>query len=67
MRRHLERREIESAAAEAAIASLCEDGYLDDVRYARRLAEDKRRLEGWGRERIVRDLRARGVDRDQIA
>ena len=34
---------------------------LDDDRFARRFAEDKRELRGWGPDRIAAALRARGV------
>ena len=36
-------------------------GYLDDARYAQRFAEDRRRLDAWGAERIERRLVALGV------
>ena len=39
-----------------AVASLVRDGYLDDASYARRYAEDRRNLDGWGAERIERAL-----------
>jgi regulatory protein len=42
-------------------------GYLDDARYARTFAEDRRNLDGWGTERIERRLLALGVDREHIA
>ena len=41
-------------------------GYLDDARYAQRFAEDRRRLDGWGSERIARRLRELGIDREHI-
>lgn len=44
-----------------AIARLAESGAIDDERFARRFAEDKRELRGWGPERIGEALRARGV------
>ena len=59
---HLERRGVESPTASAAIAELRRQGYLDDARYARRFAEDRRRLDAWGDERIARRLEAAGVD-----
>jgi regulatory protein len=59
---YLERKRVEPAAIEAAVAELRQAGYLDDVDYARRFAEDKRTLERWGSERIGRELRRRGVD-----
>ena len=40
---------------------LIEAGALDDERFARRYAEDKRELRGWGPERIREALAARGV------
>jgi regulatory protein len=49
-----------------AIAALRDEGYLDDARYARLFAEDKRVLEGWGSERIRGTLASRGIDRDLI-
>ena len=57
----LERREVEPDAAAAALEEVASSGYLDDADYARRFAEDRRRLDGWGRERIARDLGRRGV------
>ena len=41
---------------------LAEAGALDDERFARRFAEDKRELRSWGPERIAEALRARGVE-----
>jgi regulatory protein len=51
---------------EQAIATLIEDGLLDDARFARLLVQDKRELEGWGSDRIRQALLARGVEADQI-
>lgn len=45
----------------AAIDQLIEAGALDDERFARRYAEDKRELAGWGDERIAGVLAERGV------
>ena len=39
-----------------------QSGYVDDARYAERFAEDRRRLDGWGAERIEQRLRALGVE-----
>lgn len=66
VRARLARAELESPAVEAAITELCEDGYLDDARYARVFVEDKRMLEGWGKERIERGLAQRGISLDLI-
>jgi regulatory protein len=46
---------------ETAIARLTEHGELDDERFARRYAEDKRELRGWGAERIRESLASRGI------
>ena len=66
VRRHLAGKGVEPGAAEDAIATLCDQGYLDDARYARLFAEDKRTLEGWGTERIRGTLALRGIDRELI-
>lgn len=49
-----------------ALARLSEAGALDDERFARRYAEDKRELRGWGPERIAEALRARGISAERI-
>ena len=67
MRRHLEDKRMEPSSIDAAIAELCEQGYLDDAGYARRFAEDRRLLDGWGPERIERRLAAAGVAAELIA
>jgi regulatory protein len=61
LRACLERKRVEPAAIDAAVVELCGAGFLDDARYARRFAEDKRELDRWGSERIARDLHRRGV------
>jgi regulatory protein len=48
------------------VQTLREQGYLDDARFARLFAADKRTLEGWGSDRIRRTLAGRGIDRDLI-
>jgi regulatory protein len=66
LRAVLERKRVGPGAIDAAVAELCEEGLLDDARYARRFAEDKRELERWGSERIARDLQRRGIPPDLI-
>jgi regulatory protein len=61
LRAQLERKDVDAATAKAAIEVLLEDRYLDDARYARVFAEDKRELEGWGTDRIRRTLLQRGI------
>jgi regulatory protein len=67
MRQHLLDREVRVAAVEQVIDELTDQGYLDDARYARVFAQDKRELEQWGSERIRQALLGRGVDRDLVA
>jgi regulatory protein len=62
VRRHLERKRLEPAAIEAALAELERQGYLDDARFARHFAEDRRTLDAWGSDRIERRLLALGVE-----
>ena len=61
LRARLERKHVPPEAIDDAVAELEETGFLDDARYARQFAEDKRELEQWGTERIAQDLRRRGI------
>jgi regulatory protein len=65
--RLLARRRVEPAVIDGVVGELCEQGYLDDARFAQRFADDRRRLDGWGAERIERRLLALGIERDQVA
>ena len=65
--RALARKRVEPAVIDTVVGELCEQGYLDDERFAHRFAEDRRRLDHWGAERIERRLLALGVDRELIA
>jgi regulatory protein len=67
MRHYLEGKRVDPAAITTAVAELFAQGYLDDARYARRFAEERRELDHWGAERIERRLLAAGVDPDLIA
>ncbi len=66
VRRHLQVRDVKPEIAEEALAVLAEQGYVDDARYARRFAEDRRRLDAWGSERIERRLLAAGVAPEHV-
>jgi regulatory protein len=57
------------APEEAAIVldELLEGGFIDDAGYAQRFADDRRRLDAWGSERIARRLRELGVASVHIA
>jgi len=65
--RLLAHKRVEPAVIDTVVGELCEQGYLDDERFAHRFAEDRRRLDDWGAERIERRLLALGVDRELIA
>jgi regulatory protein len=62
VRHRLEAEHVQPAVLEEAVAELERQGYLDDARYARRFAEDRRTIDAWGAERIERRLLAVGVD-----
>lgn len=67
VRRHLAGRGVDEATLARAVRALEEQGYLDDRRYARRFAEDRRTLDGWGAERIEQRLLALGVPPELVA
>jgi regulatory protein len=67
LRHALAGRRVEPALIDQVVGELAEGGYVDDARYARRFAEDRRRLDAWGADRIERRLLALGVAREQIA
>jgi|SRR5204862_1734156 regulatory protein len=64
--RWLKQREFGLDEIEVALRRLFEAGILDDERFARRFAEDKRDLAGWGAERIREALVARGVENSTV-
>lgn len=64
LRAHLAGHEVSPAEADAVMAELCQQGYVDDARYARLFAQDRRELDGWGSERIRRALIERGIERE---
>jgi regulatory protein len=55
------------AQIEEAIDELRALGQVDDARFARLFAQDRRELDGWGHERIANRLRELGVERELIA
>ena len=59
-------RGVEDDEIGATLARLEDLGQLDDARFARRYAEDKRELAGWGAERIRDSLLERGVPPEHI-
>jgi regulatory protein len=66
LRAWLRKRGYAPDVAESAIFDLTEVGELDDERFARRYAEDKRELRGWGAARIRGALAAREIAADLV-
>ena len=61
VRRFLEGKRVEPSAIDETLARLEQEDYLNNARFARQFAEDKRLLEEWGGDRIERRLLALGV------
>jgi regulatory protein len=53
--------------AAVVVGELLDGGFLDDAGFAERFADDRRRLDAWGSERIARRLRELGVAPEHIA
>ena len=53
--------------ADVVLGELIEGGFVDDAAFALRFADDRRRLDAWGAERIGRRLRALGVASEHVA
>ena len=62
----LAERGFSAAEIDGAVRQLIEIGELDDERFARRYAEDKRELRGWGPERIREALAVKGLSGSEI-
>lgn len=50
------------ASAEAIVAKLQAEGFIDEARYARAYVADKFRFDGWGPLKIRAALAAKGID-----
>ena len=55
-----------ASSADAVVAALVADGFVDDRRYAAAFAREKSALSGWGPVKIRSALLARGVARDAV-
>jgi regulatory protein len=62
----LRARGVDHAESADVIDHLVSTGVLDDARYARQYAEDKRALKHWGNERIRAALVDRGISSDDV-
>lgn len=66
LRDKLAAKDCAPAAINAAVKELRRYGFVDDARYAKLFAEDKRRLQSWGERRIRMQLMRDGIARDVI-
>jgi regulatory protein len=64
---HLVGKDVDPETAEQAVAELQRLDYVDDARFARLFAEDRRGLDAWGSQRIELRLRELGVAAEHIA
>lgn len=53
-------------ASDVIIAHLIEQDFLNEERYARSFARGKHRIKGWGKVRIINELKARNISRYNI-
>ena len=62
-------KDLEGDASEASriVASLVEDRYVDDARYASAFAREKSGIQGWGPIKIRFQLRAKGISDSVIS
>ena len=67
LRGHLAAKRVAPEESDVIVAELLEGGFLDDAGFAQRFADDRRRLDAWGSDRIARRLRELGVAGEHIA
>ena len=67
MKKVLKALEGDTEKAEKVIATLVEEKYLDELRYASAFARDKSSLAGWGETKIRYMLSAKGISKDVIS
>lgn len=65
-RKALERLDGDSAAAEELLASLVEDGFIDETRYCAAFVSEKSALGGWGPIKIRRALSLKNIPSETI-
>lgn len=59
--------QVDADSADAIVARLRGDGFIDDARYARAFVHDKFLYNGWGRMKLSAHLRQKGIAADAIA
>lgn len=57
---------IDGSEAEQLIGELQSEGYLNDTRFAKTYAGGKFRLKKWGKLKIKRELRLKGISEEDI-
>ena len=67
LRTRLARRAESKAAIDGVVSKLREYGYVDDARFAEGYAAARLDSRGHGKQRVLRDLRARSVDSSQAS
>jgi len=67
LRGMLAEKRVAPEEADVVVRELLDGGFVDDAAFARRFADDRRRLDAWGAERIGRRLRALGVAPEHVA
>jgi regulatory protein len=65
-RKALKDLEGDADAAAAVVASLVEERYVDDARYAAAFAREKAGIQGWGPVKIRFQLRSKGIAEEVI-
>nr|MBC8181092.1 RecX family transcriptional regulator [candidate division KSB1 bacterium] len=58
--------QVSKGLAEQLIMELAKEGYVDDLRFARSFVRGKFRVNKWGKQRIVFELRAKRIDEQLI-
>ena len=67
IRRKMEAWLLPEGADERIIRRLTSDGYVDENRYAHAFVRSKFRFNRWGREKIARALKMKGISDEDIA
>ena len=52
--------------ASAILQQLCEQGFIDEVRFAKAFVKDRFAFNGWGKIKIAHQLRLKGISADII-
>ncbi len=63
----LAEKRVATEEANVVLGELLDGGFVDDAGFALRFADDRRRLDAWGSERIARRLRELGVAPEHVA